>query len=114
MTTCTTTTDRVAQIRKELKAAFPGYKFSVIKHDYSSMSIYILSAPYKMIEGTDEQVNTYYIDRNYEGRTRRDLKKIWDIATQGVSYRETGDYGTQPNFYVWMTIGRYDRPFEVK
>ena len=33
--------------------------------------------------------------------------------TKDVSYRETGDYGTQPDFYTYITIGKWDRPFQV-
>lgn len=108
------TTQKVAEIRKELKATFPNFKFSVIKNHYNSMSVYILSAPYQMTEEKYEQVNEYHIDRFYEGQTKEDLLKIKEILTRDVSYRETGDYGVQPDFYTNITIGKWDRPFEIK
>ena len=108
------TTQKVAEIRKQLKAQFPDFKFSVRKRDCNSMSVYILSAPYKMIEEGYQQVNEYYIDSHYEGRTKEDLLKIKDIVMKDVTYYETGDYGTQPNFYTWISIGQWDKHFEVK
>lgn len=107
-------TARIAEIRKELKYAFKGYKLSVVNYHYNGVSIYVLAAPYEMTTQKSEQVNPYYIDRTYTGRTAEDLSKISRIASRGVRYYETGDYGTQPDFYVNISIGRWDRPFEVK
>ena len=107
------TTQKVAEIRKELKSTFPKFKFSIVKNDYNAMSVYILSAPYQMTEQNYEQVNEYYIEQHYDGQKRNDLLKIKEIMTRDVSYRETGDYGTQPDFYTYINIGKWDRPFQL-
>jgi hypothetical protein len=112
-------TERVAEIREELKREFPDFKFSIRKDGYNGVRIAILSAPINLLEGEPEgtkyvDVNNYYIDENFKDvpAVRDVLKKIYGIASRGVTYRETGDYGTQPDFYVYIKIGEYDKPFE--
>jgi hypothetical protein len=39
------------------------------------------------------------------------LNVINTIASEGVTYRETGDYGTQPDFYVNIKIGEFSKPY---
>ena len=107
------TTEKVSQIRKELKSTFPSFKFSIVKNDYNSMSVYILSAPYQMTEKEYEQVNEYHIESFYNGQVKTDLLKIREIMTKDVKYRETGDYGYQPSFYTYIRIGKWDKPFQV-
>ena len=60
-----------------------------------------------------ESVNHYYINDHYEGQVKNVLNRINDIAHEGVRYHETGDYGTQPDFYVSIHIGKWDRPFQM-
>jgi hypothetical protein len=106
-----TTTQRVKTIRNELKNALPAYKFSVTKRYYNGVSIVILSGPAKLTEENTEQVNVYYIDEQPEGVKKNVLNVVNKIASEGVTYRETGDYGTQPDFYVNIRIGEYNRPY---
>ena len=105
-----TTTQRVKEIRNELKNVLPAYKFSVTKRHYNGVTIVILSGPAKLTE-THESVNHYYINENTDPVKRNVLTIIDKIANEGVSYRETGDYGTQPDFYVNIKIGEYDRHY---
>lgn len=112
-------TERVAEIREELKREFPDFKFSIRKDGYNGVRIAILSAPINLLEGEPEgtkyvDVNHYYIDEHFKDvpAVRDVLKKIYGIASRGVTYRETGDYGTQPDFYVYIKIGDSDKPFE--
>ena len=105
-----TTTQRVKEIRNELKNVLPAYKFSVTKRHYNGVTIVILSGPAKLTE-TYESVNHYYINESTEPVKRNVLTIIDKIANEGVSYRETGDYGLQPDFYVNIKIGEYDRHY---
>ena len=105
-----TTTQRVKEIRNELKNVLPAYKFSVTKRHYNGVNIVVLSGPAKLTE-TYESVNHYYIDENTDPVKKNVIKIIDQIASEGVSYRETGDYGTQPDFYVNIKIGEYDRHY---
>ena len=106
-----TTTERVRTIRNELKNVLPAYKFSVTKRHYNGVSIVILSGPAKLTDENYEQVNTWYIDEQPEGVKKNVLNIINKIASEGVTYRETGDYGIQPDFYVNIKIGDYNKPY---
>ena len=108
-----TTTQRVKEIRNELKNVLPAYKFSVTKRHYNGVTIVILSGPTKLTE-THESVNHYYINESTDPVKRNVLTIIDKIANEGVSYRETGDYGWQPDFYVNIKIGEYDRYYIQK
>ena len=107
------TKERVSEIRQTLKSEFKGYKFSVTISNYNGVDIYILNAPYEMTSKKYEQVNCYHINSFYDGKVKEDLLKINEIASEGVTYRETGDYGYQPNFYVNISIGKWDKEFKV-
>jgi hypothetical protein len=106
-----TTTERVKEIRTQLKSEFPEIKFSVTKRDWNGVSISIMQSPYDLTEKQHEQVNQYRINDWYEGKPKEILSKIYQIANLGVSYRETGDYGTQPDFYVSINIGQWNKPY---
>ena len=106
-----TTTQRVKIIRNELKNVLPAYKFSVTKRHYNGVNIVVLSGPAKLTE-TYESVNHYYIDESTDPIKKNVIKTIDNIASEGVTYRETGDYGTQPDFYVNIKIGEYDRHYK--
>lgn len=107
-------TQQVKEIRNELKKQFPTTKMSVTRRHHSGVQITILSSPIKLIDKKYQSVNHYYINETFQGPAAEVLSKINDIASTGVTYRETGDYGTQPSHYVTISIGDYERPFEHK
>lgn len=47
----------------------------------------------------------------YREMSTRIVEIIRSIAE--VKYHETGDYGTQPNYYAYVKIGAWDKPYEV-
>ena len=94
-------TERVAQIRAKLKEKYPYIKFSITKDGYNGVNIRILEAPIDFSDKENQQAKAA-------------LKDIEDIASEGVTYRETGDYGNQPDFYVWVRVGTWDKPFVYK
>lgn len=106
------TTERVKEIRNEIKKALPEYKFSIRCRDYSSVDISIVSGPLDF--GTEySQVNHYYIKDHYQGEAERVLLVIKQIASAGV-YTEVvdGDYGSVPSHYVNISIGQWDKPYK--
>ena len=107
------TTERVAEIRKELKALFPDFKISITKESYSTVAIAILEAPLLLTEKFYEQINHYCIDSIEDEAKKSVLQKIMKVANAGVKYHETGDYGTQPSHYVSLAIGMWNRPFKM-
>lgn len=110
-----TITERVAEIRKELKAQFPEMKLSVTKGRYKGADITIYEAPseYNLDPNNSGSfsINHYHMEF-YQGKAREIYEAIYAIAAKGVQYYETSDYGTQPNFYINISVGRYDREFK--
>lgn len=111
--------EEVAQKRVELKRALPEFKLSVRRVRHSSISVDILEGPIAMLpEGKSyESVNQYYIDEHYadQPQVREVLKTIYNVLSR--DQRELVydlDYGSVPNFYVNMSIGRWDKPYVVK
>jgi len=110
--------EKVAQIREKIKKEFPDSKFLISKSGYSGINITIMSAPIDLLKGgksgTGNIINNYYIKESYKDNVEaRDyLLKVYEIASEGVTWRETGDYGNQPSFYVYIYIGESEsKPF---
>jgi hypothetical protein len=110
---------KVAEIRETLKKEFPEIKFSVTKERWSGVNINIMKAPkkYGFQEYENRSVNGYYIEEQFRKHEHviSVLKNVQTIANKilGVTYRETSDYGTQPNYYVWLGIGKWNQEFQV-
>ena len=116
------TTERVSEIRKELKREFPNFKFSITKRHHSTVVVAILAAPFNMLsdetnERRYEGVNHFYINEHYKENTKvRDiLLKIEEIINNGnYTVCQDSDYGAIPSFYIDIKIGDWDKPFIVK
>jgi len=110
-----TITERVAEIRRELKAQFPELKLSVTIGNYNGANITIFEAPADYNLDPDNRgsfsINHYHFDF-YDGKAREIFEAIYAIASKGIRYYETGDYGFQPSFYINISVGRYDREFK--
>ena len=110
------TSESVAQKRKQIKAAFPNFKFSVTRSHYSGISVDILSGPIDM--GVDyQQVNPYYIKEHYANKPEvmNLLLGVQQIAALGKEVEVVdADYGSVPNFYVNISIGNWDKPYQIK
>jgi hypothetical protein len=105
--------------RKEIRAAFPAYKFSVTRGNHSSINVSILSGPLALTERADghEQVNHFYIDEHFEDHPEVAalLTAVRDIAMRGQSELVyDSDYGSVPTFYIHLAIGKWNLPYEVK
>lgn len=108
---------RVAEIRRELKKAFPLFKLSVRCENYSTVRVAILSGPVNLLEKPDkghEHINHYYINDNYQGEKREILNKIYEIMNKGNGMEcMDSDYGAVPDFYISLNIGEWDRPYTL-
>ena len=108
--------EQVKSVRDNLKS-FKGYKFSVTRSHYSSINVAILSAPYELrddITREHEQVNQYHIDSRDNIEAIDFLNSVYDIVNAG-NYNNSdvqSDY-FDVGFYVNISIGRYDKPFQV-
>lgn len=109
-------TERVKEIRTELKAKFPDFTFSVTTENHSTVSVKILKATVNLIrEGKEsESVNHFYINETYKNDIeKRDiLLAIHAIMNKGNdTLVNDGDYGNVPLFYTDLQIGTWDKPF---
>lgn len=123
--------EEVAAIRAALKAAFPSWKFSVVRDDnYSGVRIAIVESPVDFAAcyaGKAEQwyvdelkkgyasINEKFIDDSWSGDALVALKKINDIAHSQGWYNRSDpmtDY-FDVAYYVWLSIGKYDKPYKI-
>ncbi len=100
-------TERVKEIREQLKKEFPAIKFSVTTHHHSTVCVAIMESPYDW--GKDHMgINAFYLHDYPHAEL---LEKIKSIANAGNgTLCEDGDYGTIPRFYFDLSIGKWDRP----
>lgn len=114
-------TEKVREIRKELKAALPEFKLSVAKRHSSTVVVSIMSGPleYPGVLNPERkrdymQINVYWYTQHYEGlpEWQEVFKKISDIATkEQTTLVEDGDYGTVPTYYFDLNIGKWDKGY---
>jgi len=106
---------KVAEIRNQLKKQLPEFKFSVTREHYSCLNIAILAGPVKFIDGDYEQINNYYIKENFTGKAKEILLKVNEIASKDEKIMFVdADYGSIPNYYIHISVGKYDKPYQLK
>jgi hypothetical protein len=114
-------TETVKEMRNTIKNVFPskdGWKFSVKRDHYSSVSCSILQAPIELRideNNTNENVNNFWINSRYNGlnyKATEILNAINDILNLNNYDRSDvqSDY-FDVGHYVTMRIGEWDKPF---
>jgi len=121
--------EQSAAFRKALKAAFPGWKFSVRIEHHSALDVSIMEAlldllayqePSEYMDGPSfearryTQVNHYHIDRHWKPPVAQFLMQITKICNAGnhnnsdpmTDYFDVG-------WYFNLSIGKWDKPFVV-
>jgi len=118
------TKEQVKSKRKALKAALPEYKLSITAKHYSGIQVSIMRGPSAFHGTTYAQLNPYMDYR--EERWDRDLEDhvsypeiadimeiIMPILNEGKgASTEDSDYGMIPDYYTWVHIGKWDKPYE--
>ena len=117
-------TEQVKEMRNELKVLFPakaGWKLSLTRQHYSSVRCEILTAPIELrldSTRTNESVNHYYIDSRYDGNNDAATKVLTTISNVlNLNNYDNSDAMTDYfdcGHYVNMSIGAWDKPFQVK
>lgn len=112
------TTERVSEIRKEIRKLFPAYKFSITK-DGATVYVAILSGPLDLLlpdyqERGYTQVNKWNIKENYNhnpaiAELLTTISAIMNIGNRTITV--DSDYGNIPAFYTQLSIGQWDKPF---
>jgi hypothetical protein len=110
--------ERVTEIRAQIRKEFPakdGWNISVTWENYSGVRIKILAAPVKLTDKERyESINHHWLDQHFENEPEKlkVFKRLKQIANEGNGVEVVdGDYGTVPDFYVWMQVGEWDKPF---
>lgn len=111
-------------LRKYLKNKYPNITFSITMDGYRGVSISLMSAPFDPYLPSSERkdykggsINEYHFKQDKNTYTKELIDLFTDIDNftgVGISYHETGDYGTQPSLYRWYKIGKWDKAFEIK
>ena len=119
------TKDQVRAKRTALKAALPAYKLSVTTEHYSGIKVAIMAGPTDF--GTEyQQLNPYinYREERYNSNTGEyesnpPIQDVLDIVMpilnegKGEGF-EDSDYGHVPDYYTWVHIGKWDKPYQIK
>lgn len=106
-------TQKVAEIRAELKKKFPEFKMSVTCRHYIEMAVSLMRGPVDFGESYI-QVNQYHIEDHFKGQASEILQAIYNIISKDCkeqSYSE--DYGSIPSYYIHLTVGKWDKPYEL-
>ena len=111
-------TEEIKVIREELKKNFPsrlGWKLSIVRRDYLSLSISIIKAPFELRNDQNnayEQVNQYWIESRENKQSVPPLKKIFEIANKNNYNRSDvqSDY-FDVGYYLNISIGHFGKPF---
>lgn len=112
--------DIAARIREYAKQAWPTYRFSVTKKSCLSITISLMEAPEDVfINPNGErhiQVNPYNIDKE-DSITEAARHVLSDVYSFAISYNRDDsdpmiDYH-DTNFFLFITIGQWDKPFKV-
>ena len=119
------TKDQVKAKRAALKAALPQYKLSVTTEHFSGIKVAIMAGPTDF--GTEyQQLNPYinYREERYNSNTgewennppiQDLLDVVMPILNDGMGEGfEDSDYGHVPDYYTWVHIGKWDKPYQLK
>ena len=118
-------TEEVAQIRKELKEAFPQLKFGVRKHHHSSVDVTIKAGTVDFSDILDDngysQVNQYWLTEARVGKHVKLFEKIIDIIKTapakvpgGRAWFDESDSMTDyfhTAFYFSINVGAWNKPY---
>ena len=113
--------EQVKEMRNKIKELFPsknGWKFSIVRLDYSCLSVKILRAPvdlaYNKAEGNKHfNVNHYHLDRYEKDEVREVFEKITNICMQGNFDNSDSmtDY-FHVGWYFSLSVGEWNKDFE--
>jgi len=116
------TKEQVKAKREALKKALPEFKLSITTEHYSGIKVAIMRGPVDF--GTEySQLNPYinYREERYNSETgvwesnpqiADIMERIMPILNEGMGEGfHDGDYGHVPDYYTWVHIGKWDKPY---
>ena len=116
------TPEIVELVRNWMKETYPKYKFSVSRHHYNSIHIYLVKADFEAFKKDKgvvfhHDVNHYHIDNDdtLTDRAKEVMKNVCDFV---MSYNfDDSDPMTDyfcTNFYLTLGVGTYKKPYKVE
>lgn len=116
------TPEIVELVRNWIKETYPKYKFSVSRHNYNSIHIYLVKADFEAFKNDKgvvfhHDVNHYHIDNDdtLTDRAKEVMKNVCDFV---MSYNfDDSDPMTDyfcTNFYLTLGVGTYKKPYKVE
>jgi hypothetical protein len=106
-------TEAVKQIRNTLKEQMPDFKLSVRKRHGHAVDVAIMKGPVDF-GSTYAQVNHFYIPEQWGDRPDACdcLMMIHEIVSDSQrTVTVCHDYGAIPNYYVSISVGKWDQPY---
>ena len=117
------TKEQVKAKREALKKALPEFKLSITTEHYSGIKVAIMRGPVDF--GTEySQLNPYrnYREERYNSETgvresnpqiAAIMERIMPILNEGMGEGfQDSDYGHVPDYYTWVHIGQWDKPYQ--
>ena len=105
-----------------MKETYPKYKFSVSRHNYNSIHIYLVKADFEAFKKDKgvvfhHDVNHYNIDNDdtLSDRAKEVLKNVCDFV-KSYNFDDSDpmtDYFCT-NFYLHLGVGTYKKPYKVE
>ena len=99
----------VKKIRNRLKEVYPECKFSVIKDRDISVRVHLLESPFNF-EGYGTMWANDYDENSPECWFVHQLIGIINNVHPRKEESYDGDYGSIPNYYLTLMIGKYKEP----
>ncbi len=116
-------TEEVKVIREDLKKEFSskdGWKFSIVRDHYSSLSVSILEAPFDLID--DDKISeeskarkNFTIGSHGKGYKYSEIyEKIWSICNKkNFDHSDSMTDYFHLGFYFDLSVGKWDKPFKM-
>ena len=135
-------TETTKEIRAELKKLYPECKWSVTTKHGLDINVHLMAAPespfasldyvgphYEQYpashDGTDVQLNHYYVTQDYQGRWISNCVHLTEKAAkmflQVVEIAQRDNWNNSDsqtdyfdvNYYLHLAVGKWDKPFQV-
>lgn len=113
--------EEVANRRRAVKNALPGFKCSITRDGSNCIRVAILEGPINLLPLEDRQrghasVNPYYYREHFAMMPEvvGVLDRVMEIAAADRIEESTdSDYGSIPSFYLSVEIGKWDQPYKT-
>ena len=112
-------TETVKMIRTKLKKQFPNVKLSVTGQHYSTLCVCVMESDIDFGVEDYAQLNEFYIEKQFADNERAQKFLLAIMETIQTSHEQKEltydyDYGSVPNYYISLNIGKWDKPYVLR